>query len=180
MLGIRRVSAIGPTLLACHSSLYRYARALSRDPIEAEELVQETYRRALSARRCPETVTLENVRPWVFTILRNAWHNANRKHRREASEQPLSEAIPARGEDSPDIRLSRQLLRSEIAQAIDALPDVLREIILLREIESLSYAEIASVVGCPPGTVMSRLSRARQELRRQLAKFAPSPDEVRK
>jgi RNA polymerase sigma-70 factor (ECF subfamily) len=74
--------------------------------------------------------------------------------------------------------LTRKLLPSEIVQAIDALPEALREIVVLREIEELSYAEIASVLGCPPGTVMSRLARARHALRKQLVGLAPASREV--
>jgi RNA polymerase sigma-70 factor (ECF subfamily) len=69
-------------------------------------------------------------------------------------------------------------LRSEIVQAIDSLPDGFREVIVLREIEGMSYAEISAVLRCPPGTVMSRLARGREMLRRMLIRFAPSNQEM--
>ncbi|HWB95529.1 MAG TPA: sigma-70 family RNA polymerase sigma factor [Bryobacteraceae bacterium] len=164
--------------MACHTSLYRYARALSHDPVTAEELVQETYRRALSARKRPEIHTPDHMRPWAFTILRNVWQNSRRLIRREVLEEAPGEEMHAPLEESPEAILTRKLLRSEIIQAIDALPQSLREIIVLREIEGLSYAEIAQVVECPAGTVMSRLARARQMLRKLLIGLAPDSREV--
>jgi RNA polymerase sigma-70 factor (ECF subfamily) len=164
-------------LLSCHDSLYRYARALSRDPSAAEELVQETYKRALAAKRLPNPLTPANVRPWAFTILRHIWQNSLRVREHETAADP-AQYDSADSRDSAEALLTRQLLRSEIAQAIDSLPADFREVILLREIEGLAYAEIAEVVGCPPGTVMSRLARARGQLRRMLIRFAPSAQEL--
>lgn len=144
----------------------------------AEELVQETYRRALAARRRPDIHTPDHVRPWAFTILRNVWQNLLRQTRREALEDVPGEELQAPPDDSPDEVLTRKLLRSEIIQAIDTLPQSLREIIVLREIEGLSYAEIARVLDCAPGTVMSRLARARQLLRKLLIGLTPDSREV--
>ena len=167
------MAAFGQILLACHASLYRYARALSHDPSDAEELVQETYKRALGARRRPEPATPDQVRPWAFTILRNIWQNSLRDQHPAAAE--LSEdGFTATLEDSPEEILVRKLLRSEIVQAIDGLAPALREVVVLRDIEGLSYAEIAVVLGCAPGTVMSRLARARQVLRKVLASLSPA------
>ncbi|MGJ5816668.1 RNA polymerase sigma factor [Paludibaculum fermentans] len=166
---------MGQTLLACHASLYRYARALSRDPATAEELVQETFRRALGAKRGPFQASPDNVRPWAFTILRHIWQNLMRRQRRESFEELKDEA--ALGE-SPEVVLTQRLLRSEIADAIDALPVVLREVIVLREMEGYTYAEIAQVLNCPAGTVMSRLARARHSLRKLLLRHAPSSQEI--
>ncbi|MCX6620394.1 MAG: sigma-70 family RNA polymerase sigma factor [Acidobacteria bacterium] len=169
------MAAFGQTLLACHASLYRYARALSHDPSAAEELVQETYKRALAARRHPEIETPDHVRPWAFIILRNIWRNSLRDQRPTADGEPDEDGFRAPAEDSPEEILVRKLLRSEIVQAIDGLPPTLREVVVLRDIEGLSYAEIALVLQCPAGTVMSRLARARQVLRKVLASLSPSP-----
>ena len=76
--------------------------------------------------------------------------------------------------DSPEAILHRKLLQSEIRAAIDALPEAFREVIVLREIENLSYAEIAVIVNCPTGTVMSRIARGRDQLRHLLARIAPT------
>jgi RNA polymerase sigma-70 factor (ECF subfamily) len=73
-----------------------------------------------------------------------------------------------------DAQVARKLLQSEVRDAIDSLPEQFREVVLLRDIEGLSYAEIAVIAGCPLGTVMSRLARARQALRRSLC--VPSPE----
>jgi len=159
-------------LLACHASLYRYARALTRDPMAAEELVQETYSRALSARKWPYPPTEECLRPWLFTIARNHWHNSTR---RPGSSEELTDAFPDHAVDQADAVLIRRLLQSEVRDAVDGLPEALREVIVLREMESLSYEEIAGVLGCPVGTVMSRLWRAREVLRKALAHYAASP-----
>jgi RNA polymerase sigma-70 factor, ECF subfamily len=157
--------------------MYRYARSLTHDPAQAEELVQETYCRALKAKERPRIETPEHVRPWAFTILRNIWHNSRRRDARIV-EDLADYDFPAPGDHSPEQMLTRKLLRWEIIQAIDALPEALREIVVLREIEELSYAEIASVLCCPPGTVMSRLARARYALRKQLVGLAPASREV--
>lgn len=168
------LNAFRRALLSCHDALYRYARALTRDPWIAEELVQETYRRALAARHAPREPSIEEVRPWTFTILRNTWQNYRRDHRHEAPEETIdADRLVSRGE-SPETWTSRRLLRSEIGRAIDTLPLQFREVVILREMEDLSYTEIAAVVGCPVGTVMSRLARARQMLRALLGEYSPS------
>lgn len=162
-------------MLACHGSLYRYARTLARDPAVAEELVQETYRRALAAKKWPYPPTEECLRPWLFTIARNHWHNEVHRARAARFEE-LDEEISGESAETPDSLLLRRLLQSEIRDAVDALPESFREVIVLREIENLSYEEIARLLECPVGTVMSRLSRARARLRRTLA-FHAGPRE---
>jgi RNA polymerase sigma-70 factor (ECF subfamily) len=155
-------------LLACRASLYRYARSLSRDPSTAEDVVQETFRRGLSAKIRPSPETLDATRCWLFTIARHVWQNEVRRTSRYAR------AISAfagddTGADLPDVQLSRKLLQSEVRQAIEALPENHREVVMLRDIEGLSYSEIAAILSCPAGTVMSRLARARDCLRGALA-----------
>ena len=140
--------------------------------------MQETYKRALAARRRPEVPSVEQVRPWAFTIMRRLWQNEVRQNRRETLADMREDDLGDPCRDTPETLLSRKLLRSEIIQAIDALPEVFREVLILREIEELSYAGISEVLGCPLGTVMSRLARARLLLRRQLLKFSPSTREV--
>jgi RNA polymerase sigma-70 factor (ECF subfamily) len=142
----------------------------------AEELVQETYRKALAAANKPSPATEEATRAWLFTILRNHWHNELRQRSRQTRIESLDELqISA---EPVDIQVSRKLLLSEVRDAIDALPEPFREVVVLRDIEGLSYAEIAHVVACPSGTVMSRLSRAREILRRSLCAAAPNSHEV--
>jgi RNA polymerase sigma-70 factor (ECF subfamily) len=154
-------------LLACRASLYRYARSLSRDPTSAEDLVQETFRRGLSSKLRPSPETLDATRCWLFTIARHVWQNEVRKSCRYARAMSIFPA-DENGAELPDVQLSRKLLQSEVRQAIEALPESHREVIVLRDIEGLSYSEIASILSCPAGTVMSRLSRARDCLRAAL------------
>jgi RNA polymerase sigma-70 factor (ECF subfamily) len=133
---------------------------------------------AIVTRRRPEVPSVEQVRPWAFTIMRRLWQNEVRQNRRETLADMREDDLGDPCRDTPETLLSRKLLRSEIIQAIDALPEVFREVLILREIEELSYAGISEVLGCPLGTVMSRLARARLLLRRQLLKFSPSTREV--
>jgi RNA polymerase sigma-70 factor (ECF subfamily) len=163
-------------LLACRASLYRYARSLSRDPSTAEDLVQETFRRGLSAKLRPSPATLDATRCWLFTIARHVWQNEVRRSFRQ--ERAIS-IISTFDTDLAvfDSQLSRRLLQSEVRQAIEALPESHREVVVLRDIEGLSYAEIAAILSCPAGTVMSRLSRARDCLR---AALTPAARDTRK
>lgn len=157
-------------------SLYGYAMVLTRNHAEAEDLVQETYVRAIPAmnRLRPES----NVKGWFFRILRNAWLNHLRK-RRTASEIAWSDLedgsageIVEPAKDSYHALVSK-IEREQVRAAIQALPAKFREIILLREFEELPYDEIACLLNCPVGTVMSRLARARSKLRELLTCTMP-------
>lgn len=159
-------------LLACHGSLYRYARALTRDPMLAEDLVQETYTRALGAKKWPYPPTEEVLRPWLFTIARNHWINVTRSRPGGAMTEELNDEMADTTGDSPHSILARRLLQSEVRDAVDSLPAAWREVIVLREMENLSYEQIAGVVERPVGTVMSRLWRAREALRGALSQYA--------
>jgi RNA polymerase sigma-70 factor (ECF subfamily) len=149
-------------------SLYGYAMVLTRNRAEAEDLVQEAYVRAMPAMNRLRSES--NVKGWLFKILRNAWLNHLRK-RRTAPEIALSDVedgslgdIAEPSKDSYHALVSK-LERAQVRAAIQALPPKFREIILLREFEELSYDEIAGLLHCPVGTVMSRLARARSKLR---------------
>src|SRR5258705_8147166 len=149
-------------------ALYGYALMLTRNSVEAEDLVQETYVRALKAQhRLRED---SNIKGWFFTILRKIWLNQVRKNKSGSQlvdvdgEEGGADLLPAHTLNSQEI-----LIRNEDAEqvqiAIGRLPAEFREVILLREFEELSYQEIAVVLNCPEGTVMSRLGRARAKLR---------------
>jgi len=152
--------------------LYGYAMTLTRSKTEAEDLVQETYLRAARAfdRLRPDS----NLKSWLFTILRNVYLN---QIRRRQSGPPIVEMedqfsdLPDRASSSALDPLSAYLAslkRQDVHRAIESLPAVYREVIILREFEDLSYLEIAEVLNCPAGTVMSRLGRAREKLKRVL------------
>jgi RNA polymerase sigma-70 factor, ECF subfamily len=148
--------------------LYSYALVLSRNRAEAEDLVQETCLRALRVmeRLRPDS----NVKSWLFTILRNIWLNELRQRRTapEIVELASDEHSANRAVDvakDPYAAYVSNVERERVRDAIQQLPVEFREIILLREYEELSYEEIAALLDCPPGTVMSRLARARSKLR---------------
>jgi RNA polymerase sigma-70 factor, ECF subfamily len=154
-------------------SLYGYAMTLTRDQVEAEDLVQETYLRAVKA--FGQLVPNSNLKSWLFVIMRNAWLNQLRHMRSGPSFIELDDTendsgqLPDQRTDDPHVIYLRKLEREEITAAIDSLPRLYREIVVLRDVEGFSYQEIATMLGCPAGTVMSRLGRARERLRRLLA-----------
>jgi RNA polymerase sigma-70 factor, ECF subfamily len=148
--------------------LYGYAMVLSRNRTEAEDLVQETCVRAVQA---IETLRPgSNVKGWLFTILRNIWLNQLRQRRsaQRIVELDLGDsagAIAVERSKDPHALYVSKVERQQVREAIGQLSEEFREIIVLREYGELSYQEIASVLGCPTGTVMSRLGRARSKLR---------------
>lgn len=158
--------------------LFGYALVLTRSRTEAEDLVQETYVRALDAMgRLREN---SNIKGWLFTILRNLWFNELRKRRTAPhiveidGEENAADGLAGDFKDSHEIFVSNEDAE-RVQSAIAKLPLEFREIILLREFEELSYQEIAKVLVCPVGTVMSRLGRARAKLRSVLTGTESSP-----
>jgi RNA polymerase sigma-70 factor, ECF subfamily len=151
--------------------LYSYAMVLTRNPAEAEDLVQETYVRAIPA--MARLRKDSNLKGWLFEILRNVWFNQLRQRRSrpvvvpvDTGNDPIDNLVDPR-KDSYETYASK-VERVRVQAAIQKLPEVFREIILLREFEELSYQEIAQILHCPAGTVMSRLARARSQLRELL------------
>jgi RNA polymerase sigma-70 factor, ECF subfamily len=148
--------------------LYGYAIVLTRNHAEAEDLVQDTYVRALPA--MDRLRSESNVKGWLFKILRNAWLNNLRKRRTDPviawtdEEDGSAREIVEPSKDSYHALVSK-MEKEQVQAAIQALSVQFREIILLREFEELSYDEIAKLLDCPVGTVMSRLARARSKLR---------------
>ena len=139
--------------------LRRYALALTRDAEAADDLVQETVLRALSRWRLRRPGL--PLRPWLFTMLRNLHVSSWRSRSRMV--QPAEGQIEALA--APD---AAPETRAELAQVLDllaALPEAQRSAVLLVSVEGFSYDEAARIMGVPPGTLMSRLSRARERLR---------------
>ena len=163
--------------LANVDGLYRTALRLSRQPADAEDLVQETYLRAFRAADRFEPGT--NLRAWLFTILHNAARNRARDRAREAvvvdseTVERAADLAAVGAGDSPERLLLRETLTPELQAAIDALPDAFREAVWLRDVEEFSYAEIAGMLNVPAGTVMSRISRGRRLLFEQLHHLKP-------
>lgn len=157
-------------------ALYGFAMSLARNSTDAEDLVQETYLRAIRA--ASQTKPTGDLKAWLFTILRHLWINQRRRQMQGPEFVAVEDVSSPSGEeaewmnaeaDRPDVGLERRLLREEIRAAIERLPERFREVIVLRCIEGFSYNQIAQILECPAGTVMSRLSRARAELRRSLS-----------
>jgi RNA polymerase sigma-70 factor, ECF subfamily len=154
--------------LAHIDALYGYAMTLTRDSTQAEDLVQETYLRATSAANQPPLSS--NLKAWLFVIMRNAWLNQVRHNQsgpRFVELETNDQTDDARG--NPHVVYLRKLEREQVRDAIEKLPEAYREIVVLRDIEGFSYQDIAMVLDCPAGTVMSRLGRARAKLRASLS-----------
>ncbi|HUM11859.1 MAG TPA: RNA polymerase sigma factor [Myxococcaceae bacterium] len=154
-------------------ALRRFARRLTRNTADAEDVLQETLVKALQNR--DELRDPRQLRPWLLAIVRTSWLNSRRglRHKLELLDGNglhHSEASGYRGDLEREI-LDRSL-DDELLAALDTLPDDWREALWLREVEELSYEEIAAVVGCPLGTVRSRLARARAALAIRLGKGA--------
>jgi RNA polymerase sigma-70 factor, ECF subfamily len=159
-------------LLESMNGLYSYALILTCNRAEAEDLVQEAYLRAFQA--MGRLRADSSLKGWLFTILRNIWFNQLRKWRNGPPMigielgDGVSDSIEEPSKDSHDLYISK-VEAEQVRAAIQELPIGFREIILLREYEELSYQEIANILNCPLGTVMSRLGRARAKLRMVLA-----------
>ncbi len=159
------VARFRATVLPHLDAAYGFARWLTRDPVLAQDLAQEAMLRAL---RYFHAFRGEEARPWLLRIVRNTWSDL--RQRRGGADQTLDE-IEDRPADGPDPEQNALVSdrRRHIASALAALPADAREILVLREIEDLSYKHIASVLDLPVGTVMSRLARAREKLAAELA-----------
>jgi RNA polymerase sigma-70 factor (ECF subfamily) len=160
-------------------AVYTLARYLLREPADAEDAVQECYLRAL---RHFDGLRNQDIKPWLFAILRNVCRVEFGRRSRAVLFDVNSEAeipddtIPMWQEarETPEVEILRKLDAHAIRGLVAALPEAFREVIVLREIEDLSYREIADVVDAPVGTVMSRLARGRAMLREAWLKSIPA------
>lgn len=165
---------IGREALAHADALYRFARRLTGDEAEAEDLVQETFTRALGAADRFEPGT--DLRAWLFRILRNLNLDARRRERRHptVAAAPLEEMEAGDGEPllaDAELERLREVVARDLERALAMLPEAWRSLVLLR-LEGLGDQELAEVMGCPAGTVKSRLARARAALRQRLRPYA--------
>jgi RNA polymerase sigma factor (sigma-70 family) len=171
-----RLSRFKEIALPHLKAAYRFARWLTRSHEDAQDVVQEAY---LKAFRFFDGYRGGDPRAWVLNIVRNTAYSWLRQHRRGELNEPFDEAIhsmDACGPEfgaNPETRLLQKAHAQLIQQALEALPIAFREVLLLRELEQLSYKEIAAVAEIPIGTVMSRLARARELLRQCLARIDP-------
>ena len=162
-------------------SLYGAAMRMTRNPADAEDLVQETMLRAYRAFDRFEPGT--NLKAWLFRILTNAYINTYRKRQREPKKvsadelddfdlyQELKNHDPQFSE-TPETLVLDQLVDSDILEAIEDLPEQFRLAVVLSDVEGFSYAEMAEIMDVPMGTVMSRLHRGRKALQKRLWELA--------
>ena len=146
------------------SAGFTLARYLTGNAQDAEDAVQDAIVRAM---KYFHTLRGDDARPWFLTIVRRVCLTSYSVDY-QAREKSLSVDEPALqlvdGDETPDMTLQRSLVRDRVREAVDQLPPLLREAIVLRELQSCSYGEIAMITDVPIGTVMSRLSRARERL----------------
>lgn len=156
------MSSFGQLISQQIPKLRRYARALLPDIGMADDLVQDCLERAWSKQRLWRNEG--DIRPWLFSIMHNIYVNDIRSLKRRPGLEPLSSmAEPAAQEDQDN-----PLALRELERALHQLPEKQREVLLLIGLEQFSYEEAAAVLGIPQGTVMSRLFRARENLRSTL------------
>jgi RNA polymerase sigma-70 factor, ECF subfamily len=153
--------------------LYNFAHWLTQDTAEAEDLVQETYVKALRGFSSFQAGT--NFRAWMYRILRNSFLNSRTGLKTTVEFDERDHETVGSSDATPESLLIDQANREIMQQALGELPIQFREILLLCEVEEMSYQEIAETLGIPNGTVMSRLFRARKALREILqSKLAAS------
>ena len=155
-----------PHLSAAHG----LARYMTRNEADADDLVQEAFLRALKYFDSFRGEEGRQSRAWVLAIVRNVAHTWRDRQRANDSITEFDETVhsEANAAENPGVLLARQDIRETLVEALNGLPTDLREVIVLREVEGLSYKEMSEVVEVPVGTIMSRLARARKRLQEAL------------
>ena len=177
-------------LLGFLKPLYSAAMRLVRNKQEAEDLVQETYLKALRFRESFEYGT--NLKAWLYKILINTFINDYRRKKKaprtvnidDLDEFSLYDHVMRTNPDlmssSPEKNLLQRLVGDEVKQALEEIPDIYRIPVILADMEGFSYEEIANIMECPKGTVMSRLHRGRKLLQRKLLDYAESMGHIKR
>jgi RNA polymerase sigma-70 factor, ECF subfamily len=168
---------VGQEALAYADVLHNLARYLTGNNTDADDLVQETYARALQA--AGQFTPGTNLKAWLFRILRNTFISRYRRERNNpvvGGFDTTAPAVAVAGEahwfmDDPELERLRTVVAAEIEAALMTLSEDARTVILL-DLEGLTEGEVAEVIGCPVGTVKSRLARARAALRLRLMDYA--------
>jgi len=142
---------------------FNYARWLTRNDADAQDVVQDAYVRAL---RFFSSLRGDDARAWLLTIVRNTWYGRLARQRGVGAPAVFDERVDPRLDDNldPEALVIQQQTIETVRRAVEELPVDFREVIVLRELEGFSYKEIAMVIDAPIGTVMSRLARARERL----------------
>jgi RNA polymerase sigma-70 factor (ECF subfamily) len=163
-------------LLRHLDAAYNLARWLCRSEHDAQDIVQESFVRAI---RFIHQCRHDDPRTWLLKIVRNTCTTWRGRRREASTGDERLEQVQSPPSDAPDRALAQQQQANDVRRAIESLPDEFREAVVLREIEGLSYKEVAAVLGVPMGTVMSRLSRARERLKELLVAYRGEvPDEL--
>jgi RNA polymerase sigma factor (sigma-70 family) len=146
---------------------YNLARWMTRNPEDAKDIVQESLIRAF---RYFEGYHGGSAKAWLLTIVRNTGYTWLRQHRAHESNTVLEEAALDVPEQSPgpDTQMAQSANQELLRKALEKIPLEFREIVILRDLEGFSYKEMVAITGLPIGTVMSRLSRARNRLQREV------------
>ena len=167
-----RLRVFEETVLPHLDAAFNYARWLTRNDADAEDVLQDACVRAM---RFFSSLRDDDARAWLFTIVRNTWYSRVSRKPTVAERTRLNDGQDQRPDTAldPEERLLQQHTVALVRAALEQLPADFREVIVLREIEGLSYKEMAAVVGVPIGTVMSRLARARERLQTILKLNAP-------
>src|SRR6476646_5993535 len=142
---------------------FNYARWLTRNDTDAQDVVQDAYVRAL---RFFSSLRSDDARAWLLTIVRNTWYGRFARQRGVGAPSVFDDRTDSRLDDNldPEALMIQQQTTETARRAVEQLPGDFREVIVLRELEGLSYKEIATIGGIPIGTVMSRLARGRERL----------------
>ena len=168
------------SLLLHADAAYNLAYWLVRNPDDAQDVVQDAFLRAFRAR---DSVAADDIKPWLLTIVRNAAYRWLEVRKRRANVISFGGSPSARDDEtapelevpsdapSPEDQLVSNGDQALVQAALAELPPAMREVIVLRELEDMSYREIADITNVPIGTVMSRLARARDQLRVALARL---------
>ena len=150
-------------------SLYRFALLLTSQRHQAEDLVYETYLRARRLHKPFEYAT--HYKAWLFTTMHNIFINEYRQGAREVAHVHTEDGEESAYEQPPE----RGIFQGVTEKALDELPDQLKAVIVLKDVLGFDYQDIAKILGCPVGTVMSRLWRSRNLLKKSLKDYCPGP-----
>lgn len=159
-------------------ALYNFALRLTSDPNDAEDLVQDTIVKAYRFFNSYEKGT--NAKAWLFRILKNSYINTYRKNSKKPQEvdydeiSTFYETIRAERTETSDLedKMFRELIDDDLANALDAIPEDFRTVVLLCDVEEFTYEEISNMLDVPIGTIRSRLHRGRNLLKDQLFEYA--------